>query len=117
MGFGFFFFQNEPVLLSKGQLVRCRWLSRGLLQIFLRLTFTLPAGDLTLLISSEFAFFFFSEKYQFNLDHCYMYYFDQNNNSANYTPPETTTTSGSAVTILHQTEDGEGKDRTNCMWT
>ncbi|XP_062580116.1 uncharacterized protein LOC134242107 isoform X2 [Saccostrea cucullata] len=30
------------------------------------------------------------EKYQYDLNKCYMYYFDLNNNSANYTPPETT---------------------------
>ncbi|XP_056001169.1 uncharacterized protein LOC125653790 isoform X2 [Ostrea edulis] len=44
-------------------------------------------------------------EYPFNLDQCYVYYFDQNNNSANYTPPETTATPGSTSTISHQTEE------------
>lgn len=55
----------------------------------------------------------FAGEYPFNLDQCYVYYFDQNNNSANYTPPETTATPGSTSTISHQTE---GKHRVNAFW-
>ncbi|XP_061179287.1 uncharacterized protein LOC133187905 isoform X2 [Saccostrea echinata] len=42
------------------------------------------------------------EKYQYDLNRCYMHYFDLNNNSANYTPPETTAPPELTTIISHQ---------------